>query len=96
MADTMIEVAGVKKAFGTTKALCGVDLAADRFEQALRQGHRPQITEYLDEVPDTLRLRLLVELVCLDFEYTIRDHTVTLGDYFRARGGYKVIRLGTG
>ena len=30
MADTMIEVAGVKKAFGTTKALCGVDLAADR------------------------------------------------------------------
>ncbi len=30
MADTMIEVAGVKKAFGTTKALCGVDLTADR------------------------------------------------------------------
>jgi ABC-type Fe3+/spermidine/putrescine transport system ATPase subunit len=26
----MIEVAGVKKAFGTTKALCGVDLMADR------------------------------------------------------------------
>jgi ABC-2 type transport system ATP-binding protein len=30
MADTMIEVSGVKKAFGTTQALCGVDLAADR------------------------------------------------------------------
>jgi ABC-2 type transport system ATP-binding protein len=30
MADTMIEVSGVKKAFGTTKALCGVDLTADR------------------------------------------------------------------
>jgi ABC-type Na+ transport system ATPase subunit NatA len=30
MADTMIEVAGVKKAFGTTKALCGVDLTAER------------------------------------------------------------------
>jgi ABC-2 type transport system ATP-binding protein len=30
MADVMIEVAGVKKAFGTTKALCGVDLTADR------------------------------------------------------------------
>jgi ABC-type multidrug transport system ATPase subunit len=26
----MIEVAGVKKAFGTTKALCGVDMMADR------------------------------------------------------------------
>ena len=32
MADTMIEVSGVKKAFGTTKALCGVDLTADRAE----------------------------------------------------------------
>jgi len=30
MADTMIEVAGVTKAFGTTQALCGVDLTADR------------------------------------------------------------------
>jgi daunorubicin resistance ABC transporter ATP-binding subunit len=30
MADTMIEVSGVKKAFGTTQALCGVDLTADR------------------------------------------------------------------
>jgi ABC-2 type transport system ATP-binding protein len=30
MADIMIEVAGVKKAFGDTKALCGVDLTADR------------------------------------------------------------------
>jgi ABC-2 type transport system ATP-binding protein len=30
MADTMIEVAGVKKAFGDTKARCGVDLTADR------------------------------------------------------------------
>jgi daunorubicin resistance ABC transporter ATP-binding subunit len=30
MTDTMIEVAGVKKAFGETKALCGVDLTADR------------------------------------------------------------------
>src|SRR5205807_3294291 len=30
MADTMIEVSGVKKAFGTTQALCGVDLVADR------------------------------------------------------------------
>ena len=60
-----------------------VDLAADRFEQELRQGHRPQITEYLAEVPDELRLQLLVELVCLDLEYTTRDHHVTLNDYFR-------------
>jgi tRNA A-37 threonylcarbamoyl transferase component Bud32 len=60
-----------------------VDRAADRFEQALRAGHRPQITEYLAEVPDALRLPLLAELVCLDFEYKVRDLPVTLDDYFR-------------
>ena len=63
--------------------LRGVDLVADRFEQELQQGHRPQIDSYLAEVPDALRSRLLVELVCLEFEYTTRDHPVTLHDYFR-------------
>jgi eukaryotic-like serine/threonine-protein kinase len=61
-----------------------IDLVADRFECQWREGEPPTISAYLCEVPAEIRLRLLVELVCVDLEHRLRkDLSVTLGAYFR-------------
>src|SRR6516165_4846441 len=60
-----------------------IDLVADRFEREHRRGNQPRIAAYLDDVPAELRLRLLMELVCIDLEHRLREgHEVTLADYF--------------
>jgi hypothetical protein len=69
---------------GGPSPLRQIDLAADRFEQEWRQGRRPLIAPFLDQVPAGLRLRLLAELVCVDLEHRLRGReAVTLDDYFR-------------
>lgn len=61
-----------------------IDLVADRFEREHHHGHQPPIAAYLDEVPADLRLRLLMELVCIDLEHHLREgRSVTLADYLR-------------
>src|SRR5690348_13033228 len=58
-------------AMGPTAAEAGraVDRACDRFEAAWRSGSRPRIEEFLAEVPDQARPRLLRELIALDADY---------------------------
>jgi serine/threonine protein kinase len=61
-----------------------IDRIADRFDLQWQISNEPQIREYLEGVPADLRLRLLVELVCTDFEFRVRKGlTVSLDDYFR-------------
>jgi eukaryotic-like serine/threonine-protein kinase len=61
-----------------------IDLVADRFEEQWRPGNPPPISAALDEVPAELRLRLLVELVCIDLEHRLRNNLpITLADYLR-------------
>jgi tRNA A-37 threonylcarbamoyl transferase component Bud32 len=59
-----------------------IDLVADQFEREHRQGNQPRIATYLDEVPAELRLRLLMELVCIDLEHHLRTgRSLTVADY---------------
>ena len=49
--------------------LCNLDEICDRFEVAWREGRSPAIEDYLDGVSESLRSRLLGELVALDVAY---------------------------
>jgi eukaryotic-like serine/threonine-protein kinase len=61
-----------------------IDRVADSFDLQWQISNEPHIREYLDKVPAELRLRLLLELVCMDFEYRVRKNLpVGLDDYFR-------------
>ena len=61
-----------------------IDLVADMFERQWREGEHPRIAAYLDKMPAEIRLRLLLELVCIDLEYRLRNHhSVTLDDYIQ-------------
>ncbi len=59
-----------------------VDAVCDRFEADRRAGCRPRIEDYLGEVNETGRPRLLRELVALEVELRLHDkETVTTDEY---------------
>ena len=49
-----------------------IDAVCDRFEVAWRNGQRPDIAEFLAEVPANVRPQLFRDLLSLDLEYRRR------------------------
>jgi eukaryotic-like serine/threonine-protein kinase len=49
-----------------------IDAACDRFERAWRAGHRPDVAEFLANVPVNARAQLFRDLLSLDLEYRRR------------------------
>jgi hypothetical protein len=45
-----------------------IDRLSDEFERAWKAGQTPRIEDYLDRVPAVGRLRLLEELLAVEFE----------------------------
>lgn len=69
---------------GAPSLLRQIDLIADPFERQWRQGNRPRIVDFLNRASPELRLSLLMELICIDFEHRLRNRLpVALADYHR-------------
>jgi serine/threonine protein kinase/tetratricopeptide (TPR) repeat protein len=50
-----------------------VDAIADEFEREWKAGRRPDLRQFAARLDDGRRLRLLIELICVDWEYRLRD-----------------------
>ncbi|MFO7908375.1 MAG: serine/threonine-protein kinase [Pirellulaceae bacterium] len=62
-----------------------IDRVCDEFEEAWRQGKEPSIEDYLGTVPEALRERLFVELLCSDLEMRFNSETTVDTGFYVAR-----------
>jgi serine/threonine-protein kinase len=79
-----------------------IDAIADEFEGEWKAGRRPDLRGFAARLEGGRRLRLLIELICVDWEYRLRrGGLVDLGDYVRDfpelrdggdRGGCETLR----
>jgi WD40 repeat protein/tRNA A-37 threonylcarbamoyl transferase component Bud32 len=62
-----------------------IDAICDAFEEAWKQGQRPQIEEYLRAAPEPERCKLFEELLKVELEYRGRSHETYTCEEYRQR-----------